>query len=60
VTTIPLMRGSVARMIIATEKAAGAPRGTRHVTLVATFCPVCGEKYPLAKDKPSGKKSKAA
>jgi len=45
VITIPLVRGAVSRMLIATQKTHDAPRRTKPVSLVATFCPVCGEKY---------------
>jgi hypothetical protein len=31
---------------ILTEKTQGAPRGSRPKTMVPSFCPFCGKKYP--------------
>jgi len=34
--------------IVETQKTMGAPRGARNATLVATFCPFCGKRFPRA------------
>ena len=46
-STIPLTATGVARIILATEKADPRKHG-KAVTLVASFCPICGEKYQAA------------
>ena len=35
-----------AMVVLATELVADAPRRTRPVSLVASFCPLCGKEYP--------------
>jgi len=32
--------------VIGTEKTPTAPRGTRPKTMLPTYCPFCGKKYP--------------
>lgn len=44
VTTISFVEGQPSRVAVGTEKADSSIRG-KPITLVATFCPFCGEKY---------------
>jgi hypothetical protein len=43
--TIPLEPGVVPKVIIGTETTFDAPKRTKAITLMASYCPFCGEKY---------------
>jgi hypothetical protein len=43
--TIPLKPGIVSKVIIKTEVAWDAPKRTKPIMLIASYCPFCGEKY---------------
>ena len=46
VTPITFNPDTARRAMIWVDKKHDAPRGTKVMRLVATFCPFCGEKYP--------------
>jgi hypothetical protein len=52
--TIPFDPSEVSRVVLKTEKTFDAPRGTKAVTLIASYCPFCGEKYQDLEEKPEG------
>jgi hypothetical protein len=50
--TVPLEQGVVPRVIVKTETTFDAPKRTKAISLMASFCPFCGEKYQDAAKEP--------
>lgn len=44
-TTLPIKKGIVARVILKTELTWNAPKRTKPISVIAAFCPICGEAY---------------
>jgi ribosomal protein S27AE len=55
ITTIPLKKGPRPCMLIRAEN----KKTHKPVTLLATFCPVCGKKYEVAPERPADPGAKA-
>jgi hypothetical protein len=43
--SIPLQRGMRIRAVVDTNLTPDAPRGSKPITLIASYCPFCGQEY---------------